>query len=215
MLTRWPQANISYRYSLTDNIRTLSGHDASASIQGLLHVPQLSSTDCQTAESKLIPANVTRQSNLPNNDWNLVGLAPWISPDCVQEYLATSRGLQTRALLFYIPDNGTGTPPTMNEPVWGLGDGGAWKTQNSFPVYAIPGAIGNQIMTELALYSGNITDVPYGHDLAEGFSPDGYVRLYTQIDTGKLDPNFLPFPHRISSLCSPNPRGQTSNLRCI
>jgi hypothetical protein len=72
----------------------------------------------------------------------------------------------------------------MSDPAWGLGDGGRWKAENHYPVYAIPGLSGKIIMDQLNLYSGNITTVPYGHDLADMYSPTSYVRLWANIDTG-------------------------------
>lgn len=40
-------------------------------------------------------------------------------------------------------------------------------------------------MQQLALYSGNMTDVPEGHLLSENFDSRDFVRLYTTVDTGK------------------------------
>jgi len=89
----------------------------------------------------------------------------------------------TRAFLFYLTDNDTGVPPLANSNVWGLGDGAQWKRNNKFPVYAIPGADGNEIMEQLALYSGNVTDVPNGHQLAGKYRPSDYIRLAAGIGT--------------------------------
>jgi hypothetical protein len=43
-------------------------------------------------------------------------------------------------------------------------------------------------MTELSRYSGNMTTVPYGHEISElpGIDPRDYVRMYTEIDTTNL-----------------------------
>jgi hypothetical protein len=90
----------------------------------------------------------------------------------------------TRAFLFYLPDNGTTKPPPISSPSWGLNDGGAWKTKTPFPVYAVSSEMGTQLMHQLSLYSGNMTGVPYGHEISEmsGIDPRDYVRLYSQID---------------------------------
>lgn len=42
-------------------------------------------------------------------------------------------------------------------------------------------------MHQLALYSGNMTAVPYGHEISElaGIDPRDYVRLYTQLSVAK------------------------------
>ena len=57
-----------------------------------------------------------------------------------------------------------------------------------YPVYAISGHLGRQLMLHLSSYSGNMTAVPYGHDISElpGSDPRAYVRLYTEIDTTNL-----------------------------
>ena len=39
-------------------------------------------------------------------------------------------------------------------------------------------------MNQLTLYSGNVTSVPHGHDLASMYSPTDYIRLWTTIGTG-------------------------------
>ena len=41
------------------------------------------------------------------------------------------------------------------------------------------------MLYELSLYSGNMTNVPFGHQIAElpGIDPRGYVRIYTEIGT--------------------------------
>ncbi len=65
-----------------------------------------------------------------------------------------------------------------------MNDGGAWKSSSPFPVYAVPGLVGSQMMTKLSLYSGNLTTVPYGHELMSVYrvDPRDYVRVFTEID---------------------------------
>jgi hypothetical protein len=95
-----------------------------------------------------------------------------------------------RALLVYHPNDGTSQPPPVSSPSWGLDDGGAWKSQTPFPVYAISSDMGTQLIRQSSLYSGNMTDVPHGHEISEMAGGDSrdYVRLYTKIsmsnDTG-------------------------------
>jgi hypothetical protein len=57
-----------------------------------------------------------------------------------------------------------------------------------YPVYAISGYLGGQLMVQLSHYSGNMTSVPYGHEISElpGTDPRDYVRMYTEIDTSNL-----------------------------
>ena len=83
-------------------------------------------------------------------------------------------------LMFYTPDNSTGTPPPVSDEVWNLNDGGRWKSENKYPVYAIPGVDGAIIMEQLAQYSGN-TSSPKVQDILtqEHLDRTDYVRLYT------------------------------------
>ena len=161
---------------------------------GFLYVPDLEQDDpCGDISSQYVPFNVTRQANLPPTDFTLIAIAPWINVECTQAYLAAARLDPARAFLFYLVETGTvnGTfsgsaqPPPISSPAWDLHDGGAWRSANSFPIYAIPTDVGNQLMHELSLYSGNMTDVPNGHDISElpGIDPRDYVRMYTAIDT--------------------------------
>jgi hypothetical protein len=90
--------------------------------------------------------------------------------------------------MFYLTDNGTSIPPTANDVVWGLGDGGRWKSANRFPVYAIPSRTGQTIMSHLAEYSGNVTDVPNGHALANDWPSMDYIRLAVELDVRMFYP---------------------------
>lgn len=74
--------------------------------------------------------------------------------------------------------------------MWRLNDGGAWKSQNKFPVYAVPGQTGAVMMHHLGKYSGNMTDVENGHLLTEIYDSRDYVRMYTEIATSS--PASLP-----------------------
>ena len=180
------QANISYSYEPDRNpLRTLSTTDApNRDIISLLYVPTLSQdSKCNTTSH--IPANVTRKHNLPPG-FAMIALAPWLTPQCTLDFLeAASRDAEIEAFLFYLPDNGTEVPPPANSPVWSLGDGGLWKTKNRYPVYALPGDDGAEIMNALNSYSGNVTSVPHGGELLSLYHPSDYVRLAIEIDTGE------------------------------
>lgn len=154
-------------------------------ILGLLYLPDLDQTDpCLNQTLALIPSNVTRQANLPHNDFNIIALAPWISANCTRSYLASAHLDPIRAFIFYIPDNGTDQPPPISSPVWNMYDGGQWKSQAQYPVYAVPGSLGNQMMKQLSLYSGNLSTVPFGNTLKTDYQFDtrDYVRVYTSIE---------------------------------
>ncbi|KIW08607.1 uncharacterized protein PV09_00566 [Verruconis gallopava] len=177
-------ASLSYSLAEAGNIRTLSttgatpGHD----IDGLLYTPTLPHGTCPQASS-VIPRNATRETNLPKDtDIFWVALAPWINANCTLEYLAAVRGTSAQAFMFYLLDNGTQIPPVADDPVWSLGDGGRWKTTNKLPVYAISSMIGQTVMRNLANYSGNLTTVPNGHELANEWPSMDYIRLAVELD---------------------------------
>ncbi|KAK5698555.1 hypothetical protein LTR17_023545 [Elasticomyces elasticus] len=179
-----------FHYYLNSNIRTLSTNGISAGhdLNGLLYTPDLDPTStCVNASAPYVPANVTRLDNLPDTDYDLVAIAPWLSPQCVQEYLHAARQDATglvRGFMFFLPsDNGTDVPSQVNDPAWGLGDGGSWKRENDYPVYAIPGATAAMLMEASSLYSLNMTDVPFGSVLTEYYDSRDYIRLYANVDT--------------------------------
>ena len=148
-------------------------------------MPSLSSTDpCFNLSKRYIPDNAVKRVDLPDIDYSLIAHAPWISENCTKSYLASASQYGARAFFFFDPDYSQDQPPTPNDPFWGLSDGGQWKSQNQYPVYAMSGFYGQQILQQLALYSGNMTDVPNGHILTETYDPHDYVRLYTTVDTG-------------------------------
>lgn len=132
-----------------------------------------------------MPANATHQANLPTSRYSLIALVPWISINCTLSYFAAARTDPAKALICYLTDNSTSQPPPANDPKWTLNDGGSWRSQNKFPVYAVPGRTGALLMHYLGRYSGNMTDVENGHLLTETFDSRDYVRLYSQIATGQ------------------------------
>ncbi|KAI9868107.1 MAG: hypothetical protein M1813_006852 [Trichoglossum hirsutum] len=181
--------NISFNLLIDTNILTLSSSTVSGSmdIQGLLYVPDLDSFDpCSKQPSPYIPKNVTRQANLPREDYRLVAIAPWISINCTLAYLAAARQDPIRAFIFYPLGNGTGPLPPASDQMWGLHDGGQWRSHNKYPVYAVSGQVGSTLMTHLNHYSGNMTDVENGRYLAEMYDIRDYARIYVDIKTGKL-----------------------------
>jgi hypothetical protein len=112
----------------------------------------------------------------------MIALAPWISANCTLSYLAAVQKDPIRSFLFFLPDSGTELPPLPNDPQWTLGDGGRWKSANRFSVYAIPGATGAMLMHELTRYSGNVTTVPNGHELANEYPASDYIRLAAEVN---------------------------------
>lgn len=185
--------NISYTFTTSDVIvLSATGEVVGEDVTGLLYVPDLEPYDpCYNASAPYIPANVTRQANLPKIDYDLIGIAPWISPQCTQNYFAAARLDPIRGFIFFQPTNTTAPPPAVTDSAWDLGDGGKWKTQNNYPIFAVSGLDGVRLTVESSLYSGNLTGVPYGPQLASLYDPRDYVRLWVDIDTGQTS----QFPH--------------------
>lgn len=171
---------------LGQSITTLSinGVIQGSQVGGLIYTPELAPSDpCLNASAAYVPRNVTRQANLPSTA-NLVAVIPWISPQCTKSYLSSARADGVNGMIVFLTDpNYAGGTPPANSPAWDLGDGGQWKQQNSYPVYAIPPASGNLLLVESSLYSGNMTSVPYGQSLTQQYDSRDYVRLYLNLAT--------------------------------
>ncbi|KAL9103603.1 MAG: hypothetical protein Q9163_001367 [Psora crenata] len=171
----------------TDNVQTLSTNTANqgSDIEGLLYVPSLDPSDpCVNASSEYVPTNVTRLQDLPQIEYfNNVAFAPWFSAACTKSYLAAAN--VSTAFLFYVPSqNTTAKPPWPNDETWNLGDGGQWKSQNKYPVYAIPGPHGATIMQHLAISSSNLSQVKDSGLLLQEIDPTDYVRVFASFDVG-------------------------------
>jgi hypothetical protein len=176
------QANVSFRYPITSNIQTLDQKEGQQS-NGILYVPDLISTGCKNAEHDYLPSNATRLVDLPaDTDYALVAFAPWFSATCMLEYFQAARTSPVKAFLVYLPSMGNTMPPVMNDRAWYLGDGGGWKTNNTFPTYALSSSSGDIIATQLGQYSGNVSDTPYGNELPAVVNSTDYVRLWASID---------------------------------
>lgn len=147
----------------------------------MIYVPQYpDGSPCVDQTSHYVPQNVTRRDDLPRDERLFIALAPWTSPECVLSLLNLVQN-KVDAFIFYLPDSQAGAPPFPNDPVWGLGDGGRWKSENKFPVYALPGPTGSAIMTQLALYSGSISDAPNGSQLVDPKSNTKGAKMYAVV----------------------------------
>jgi len=176
--------SISFAFA-SESIVTLSttGTDGS-DVTGYLYVPNLASDDpCNNLSAPYIPANVTRQANLPGSSSfiDLIGLAPWISSQCTLNYFAAARGDPIRGFIFFPPTNSTMSPPDANSSAWDLGDNGAWMRDNKYPVWAISGLDGVRIARASGQYSGNLTQAPYGSNLSTLYDARDYVRLASRV----------------------------------
>ncbi|KHN98915.1 RING finger domain-containing protein [Metarhizium album ARSEF 1941] len=184
------RSQLAYEQQIDTNLTTLSTSTAAldSSIQGLLFVPDITSVpSCDVQQYDSLPRNVTRKKDLPPANFNLVAIAPWFSSDCTQAYLNSALQGPVKAFIFYKPNNSTNKPQDGDSPVWNLGDGGAWRSNRHFPVFAIPGLQGQKIITQLSLYSGSITQVPHGQEVQRLYNLHGttYLRIWTKLTLDK------------------------------
>lgn len=183
------RVNSSLAYTFVSSPGSLStvsnvGANSNNDVTGLIYTPNLATdSQCRNITAPYVPQNVTRRANLPPTDYDLIGVAPWVTPECSLEYMVSARGSPIRGFLFFLPGT-TGTPPGGNDQQWNIPNGGNWKGDNGFPVYAINGLSATYLMNASALYSGNMTDVPFGHQLTELYDPRDYVRLFADFNTG-------------------------------
>lgn len=191
------QSDIAYSADLESNITILTSKYATTQngvIQGLLYVPDLPEDNpCKELEAQHVPATAVRQSDLPPSDYNLIALVPWYNASCTKLYMEAAASDPLRGFITYVPNRNTSDkPPDVDDRVWNLHDHGAWKSSSKFPVYAISGSAGLSMMAELGLYSGNVSSVPFGADIAALYSPseEDYVRIWTEIHVST--PNTLP-----------------------
>lgn len=163
-------------------------------IQGLLYVPDLPQDDpCTQLESQHVPARAVRQADLPPSDYNLIALVPWYNASCTKLYMEAAASDPLRGFITYVPTtNSSDKPPSVDDRIWNLHDRGAWKSSSKFPVYAVSASVGHGMMTQLGLYSGNVSSVPYGTNITELYGPNDndYVRIWTEIHVSTL--NTLP-----------------------
>lgn len=179
--------SLGYSSRIHENVTVLNSKYSSVTngvVQGLLYVPDLEDDDpCTTALAPYLPDNVVHQWNLPPTNYNLIAFAPWVNADCTKALLASARADPLRAFIFYQPSNSTSKPPSATSDVWNLDDEDRWKTETHFPVFAVSGIYGQELMEQLGLYSGNLSEVPYGPNISSVYDadPNDYVRIWTQI----------------------------------
>ncbi|PNH37087.1 hypothetical protein VD0004_g9690 [Verticillium dahliae] len=178
---------LGYVDTLRTNLTTLTRTNLQTRngiIRGLLYVPEISEANpCFEQQYDLIPRNVTTREQLPPPMYNLIALAPWFNSTCTKAYLAAARLDPIRAFIFYRPNNSTREPQGVNSPIWDLEDGGAWHSQNHFPVFAVPGSEGSKMMKQLSLYSGDPSTIPFAEEVQAEHDPNprDYIRVWTEL----------------------------------
>lgn len=172
---------------MNQDLRTLSTSNADNidGIEGFLYVPDLPPSDpCSNTSTRYIPQNVTRLSDLKDVPKSVIALVPWMSPECMLSYLAVADKTQAAGFITYVPDSQTDIPPPVNDPQWGLNDGGQWKSATQLPVYAVPGAYGLAVMQQLPQYSGNLSTIGNSAQLiSAGVDSTDIIRMYCNVQT--------------------------------
>ncbi|KAL2127800.1 hypothetical protein VTI74DRAFT_10160 [Chaetomium olivicolor] len=181
-------SQMAYSARFTGNTTVLSTRYAGSTstiIAGLLYVPDFPSGDlCIYQTAPHIPLSAVRQANLPPTNYHLIAIAPWVNDHCASASLAAARLAPVRAFLFYFPGSGDASPPPSDSPEWYIRGSADWMDQTGYPVFAVSGMAGEVMMQHLSLYSGNITQVPFGQNITDRFLTDAedYVRIWTELD---------------------------------
>ena len=154
-------------------------------MEGFLYAPSLDPDDaCLNDTESIIPHNVTRQEDLPESGYNLIALAPWVSVNCTESFIDAATRSSAKALVFFQPGDDAHLPPPVSDEMWEMGDGGKWKNQVVFPIYAIPGPEGATLLSESAQYSGGLADSEHGAELAKKYDATDSARLFISIESG-------------------------------
>jgi hypothetical protein len=141
---------------------------------------------CNDLAAEFIPRNVTRHEDISNFGYPSIGIAPWISVDCTNSFLAASREAESDALVFFQPHkNDSGIPPPATDVCWNLDDGDKWKKDNNYPIYAIPGPAAATLMRELSWFSNGKTNRSHDESYPRFQKRDSSVRLFTMIANGE------------------------------
>ncbi|KAJ5106378.1 hypothetical protein N7456_003053 [Penicillium angulare] len=191
--------NVGFRFVLDRTVQTLSDHGLpdSENFSGLLFVPDLAPHDpCNEIIEPLIPKNVTRYKDVSDFGYPVIGIAPWVSSECTQAFLAASREAHTDAAIFFQLSNDTEIPPPPSDPIWNLHDNGRWRSENNYPVYGVPGPAGATLMHELTSYgsSHNKTSNTTDSSTHDSSVPDKRLFvMFPRVHLSSDKPNFTLF----------------------
>ncbi|KAL2165396.1 hypothetical protein VTH06DRAFT_694 [Thermothelomyces fergusii] len=180
--------DLSYSAQFFGNTTTLSERFAPVAngvVSGMLFVPDLPDGDaCNWETAPYVPPTAARLADLPPLNVHLIALAPWVNGRCSAAYLSAARPTPVRAFLFYQPGTGSDSPPPADAEDWHINGRPDWMKRAGFPVFALSGAVGEVVMQYLSLYSGNITEVPYGRNLTDRYLADSsdYLRIWTELE---------------------------------
>ncbi|KAK2742497.1 hypothetical protein FQN57_005388 [Myotisia sp. PD_48] len=174
-------SNITYTIDRNDNIETLStkGQDTGV-YNAFLYVPWFGDS-CQSELENIVPPNVTRHFNLPADTCRTAALIPWVSDSCTRSLLTRATTDRVSAAVIYLPDDSTSKPPPASHHTWRIDGSDAWRFEYEFPVFAIPGASGQELMKTLPQYSEELADLKPDYTLPPDFPSDSWPRLFVTI----------------------------------
>ncbi|KAK5663584.1 hypothetical protein OQA88_4015 [Cercophora sp. LCS_1] len=175
---------IAYSSRIKDNITVLAAKQP-LSFSGLLYVPDLEQDDpCVNQTAPYVPENAVRRANLPPANMHVIAIAPWVSSTCSKKYMASASRDPLQGLIFFRPhSHPEEPPPAAASPSWDINGSTRWRSQNLFPVLAVSGLVGRELVYQLSLYSGNLTQVPFSRNITDFYHPDpeDYVRIWSEI----------------------------------
>lgn len=177
------QSTIGYETQINNGFQTISSNNPNAfiTIEGLLYVPVRGQSSACSSSNSFIPSNVTTDTSFPTNqNYPLISIFPWNNADCVSYYLASSRSNAVRGAIVFQPN--VERPPPGNDPSWSIQDGGRWRTDNQYPIYAVPASWALNQLALSAQYSGNMSSAPFGDSLTQQYDPRDYPRLFARVD---------------------------------
>ncbi|KAK9378165.1 uncharacterized protein V2V93DRAFT_376725 [Kockiozyma suomiensis] len=160
-------------------------HEASRSsgedISGLLYVPTID-TDSSTCGTDDIPGNVTTIADLPSG-YNIVAIAPLTDSSCASLWMKQAHTDGAVNMIFYEPSQSSNTSfysaSSQKAAAALVGDVSA----ATYSIYYLPASLGQQMISYLSVYSGNMTGLPHGSELINYFDFRDYVRVAVEIDS--------------------------------
>ncbi|BFZ64044.1 Nucleolar protein 58 [Saitoella coloradoensis] len=148
---------------------------------GILYVPENLNNCSDPAAPNAVPSGITSWNDIPH-EYLRIAMVPLTG--CVNQYLMQAR--QDQSILAAVLYNVTGSSYPLSE----ISVQSSWN----FPIYSISSDEAAPLLQELVNYSGNLTSVPYGHNLSHLYPVDSYARLIMQIgDSGVSLPGLWIF----------------------
>lgn len=140
--------------------------------------------DCAKWQSDYLAQNATRPPRYVPAIFTLIALAPWFSTDCAKAYLRATQNRPVAGLVFYQPRDFAKHHHLDADAFMDGNDGLTSLSFDRFPVIAVSNSIGEDLMTQHNLYSGNVEDIPDGVEIRHRLhkSPRDFVQIWTKLE---------------------------------